>query len=225
MPNDMIKIAKNESLDETNYKLDELFSKFYSWSTAATSDFTTVYGSPTVADGTATVTGKQCVLLPADVMSVRAKAGDKAGSYKMLGLILGINPELELSDEKSIIGAFTFFDTAAVPYLHLKRSDSIHFADATASEYAYCPGGEWANKKNPIVNVLGSATSVAPFEIEKIGKYKIRVTNLQTKDIRVIDVSSWPFFVNGGELRFGFAGHESGWGMTVENIELYRPNN
>lgn len=225
MPNDMIKIAKNESLDEINYKLGELFSKCYSWSTATTSDFTTVYGSPTIADGTVTVTGKQCVLLPADVMSIRAVPGAAAGTYKMLGLILGINPNLELSDEKSIIGAFTFFDTAAVTYLHLKRSDSIHFADATESEYAYCPGGEWSNKKNPIVNLLGSTGSSVPFEIEKIGKYKIRVINLQTKGTRVIDVSSWPFFANGGELRFGFAGHESGWGMSVNDIELYRPNN
>lgn len=193
----------------------------HEWYTVSNDMFTNVYGTPTTGDGTVSVGQNQTVLLPADKTHIRAVPGDKIGAG-LLGMIIGVKPDAASpGDEKSMIAAFTYFDGRACMYAHLNNGTTIPLSE-TSGSYVYSPGSGWSDNKNPFIRCLGGNTSTAPFELEKIDRYKIKVTNLTTNDNVEIDVSSWPFFQEGGEIRFGFCGYNgNNSGMTVNNIEYF----
>lgn len=194
----------------------------HEWYTVTDDMFTKVYGTPTTGDGTVSVGENQTVLLPADKTHIRAVPDAQVGRYRLLGIILGVKPNAASSaDEKSMIAAFTYFNGRACMYAHLNNGTTIPL-DQTSGNYIYAPGGDWASNKNPFIDVLGQNDSTDPFELEKVDRYKIKVTNLATNDSVEIDVSSWPFFQEGGEIRFGFCGYNgNNSGMTVNNIEYF----
>lgn len=194
----------------------------HEWYTVTDDMFTKVYGNPTTGDGTVSVGQNQTVLLPADKTHIRAVPGDKVGTYRLLGIILGVKPNAASpADANSMIAAFTYFNGGACMRAHLNNGTTIALSETTGN-YIYSPGGEWTGNKNPFINLLGQDTSTTPFELEKVDRYKIKVTNLTTNDSIEIDVSSWPFFQEGGEIRFGFCGYNANnSGMTVNNIEYF----
>ena len=147
--------------------------------------------------------------------------GDKIGAG-LLGMIIGVKPDTASpGDEKSMIAAFTYFDGRACMYAHLNNGTTIPLSE-TSGNYVYSPGSGWSGNKNPFINCLGGNESTAPFELEKVDRYKIKVTNLAENRVEEIDVSSWPFFQEGGEIRFGFCGYNANnSGMTVNNIEYF----
>lgn len=193
----------------------------HEWYTVTDDMFTKVYGTPTTGDGTVSVGQNQTVLLPADKTHIRAVPGDKIGAG-LLGMIIGVKPDAASpADEKSMIAAFTYFDGRACMYAHLNNGTTIPLSE-TSGNYVYSPGSGWSGNKNPFIDCLGGNTSTAPFELEKVDRYKIKVTNLTTNDSIEIDVSSWPFFQEGGEIRFGFCGYNgNNSGMTVNDIEYF----
>ena len=194
----------------------------HEWYTVTNNMFTKVYGTPATGDGTVSVGQNQTVLLPADKTHIRAVPGDKVGGSKLLGMIIGVKPNAASpADEKSMIAAFTYFSANACQYAHLNNGTTIPLSE-TSGNYIYAPGGMWSGKKNPFIDCLGNDTSTAPFELEKVDRYKIKVTNLAENRVEEIDVSSWPFFQEGGEIRFGFCGYNgNNSGMTVNNIEYF----
>ena len=194
----------------------------HEWYTVTDDMFTKVYGTPTTGDGTVSVGQNQTVLLPADKTHIRAVPDVKVGGSRLLGMIIGVKPDAASpADEKSMIAAFTYFNANACQYAHLNNGTTIPLSE-TSGNYIYAPGGTWSGKKNPFIDVLGRDDSFAPFELEKVDRYKIKVTNLTTNESKEIDVSSWPFFQEGGEIRFGFCGYNANnSGMTVNNIEYF----
>ena len=194
----------------------------HEWYTVTDDMFTKVYGTPTTGDGTVSVGQNQTVLLPADKTHIRAVPDVKVGGSRLLGMIIGVKPDAASpADEKSMIAAFTYFNANACQYAHLNNGTTIPLSE-TSGNYIYAPGGTWSGKKNPFIDVLGRDDSFAPFELEKVDRYKIKVTNLTTNDSIEIDVSSWPFFQEGGEIRFGFCGYNgNNSGMTVNDIEYF----
>lgn len=193
----------------------------HEWYTVSNDMFTKVYGNPTTGDGTVSVGQNQTVLLPADKTHIRAVPGDKIGAG-LLGMIIGVKPDAASpADEKSMIAAFTYFDGRACMYAHLNNGTTIPLSE-TSGNYVYSPGSGWSGNKNPFIDCLGGNTSTAPFELEKVDRYKIKVTNLAENRVEEIDVSSWPFFQEGGEIRFGFCGYNANnSGMTVNDIEYF----
>lgn len=194
----------------------------HEWYTVRDDMFTKVYGTPTTGDGTVSVGQNQTLLLPADKTHIRAVPDVKVGGSKLLGMIIGVKPDAASpADEKSMIAAFTYFSANACQYAHLNNGTTIPLSE-TSGNYIYAPGGTWSGKKNPFIDCLGNDTSTAPFELEKVDRYKIKVTNLAENKVEEIDVSSWPFFQEGGEIRFGFCGYNgNNSGMTVNNIEYF----
>lgn len=194
----------------------------HEWYTVTDDMFTKVYGTPATGDGTVSVGQNQTVLLPADKTHIRAVPGDKVGTYRLLGIILGVKPNAASpADANSMIAAFTYFNGGACMRAHLNNGTTIALSETTGN-YIYSPGGEWTGNKNPFINLLGQDTSTVPFELEKVDRYKIKVTNLTTNESKEIDVSSWPFFQEGGEIRFGFCGYNANnSGMTVNDIEYF----
>ena len=194
----------------------------HEWYTVTDDMFTKVYGNPTTGNGTVSVGQNQTVLLPADKTHIRAVPDVKVGGSRLLGMIIGVKPDAASpADEKSMIAAFTYFNANACQYAHLNNGTTIPLSE-TSGNYIYAPGGTWSGKKNPFIDVLGRDDSFAPFELEKVDRYKIKVTNLTTNDSIEIDVSSWPFFQEGGEISFGFCGYNgNNSGMTVNDIEYF----
>lgn len=194
-----------------------------SWKTVTTAMMTQVYGTGSITgDGTVSVGQNQTVLLPADVTRIRATPGDKVGQYRLLGMVLGAKPDADPATAGNMIAAFTYFDGNSVQVAHLNDGSTIKLA-ATSGSDTYNPGTSgWGNKNNPITTLLGSTSSTADFELEKIDQYKIKITNRTAGTSVEMDVSSWPFFQNGGEIRFGFCGYNTNnSGMTVTNLEYY----
>lgn len=194
-----------------------------SWKTVTTSMMTQVYGTGSITgDGTVSVGQNQTVLLPADVTRIRATPGEKVGSYRLLGMVIGAKPDGDPATAGNMMAAFTYFDGNAVQVAHLNDGTTIRLA-ATSGSDVYTPSTSgWGNKNNPITTLLGSTSSTAEFELEKIDQYKIKITNRTTGSSTEMDVSSWPFFQNGGEIRFGFCGYNTNnSGMTVTNLEYY----
>lgn len=194
-----------------------------SWKTVTTDMLTQVYGSGSIiGDGEISAGQNQTVLLPADVTRIRATPGDQVGSYRLLGMVLGAVPDADPATANNMIAAFTYFDGNAVQLAHLNDGSTIKLA-ATSGSDTYNPGTSgWGNKNNPITTLLGGNTSHNDFELEKLDKAKLLVTNRTTGNSVEMDMSEWPFFQNGGEIRFGFCGYNANnSGMKVTNLEYY----
>lgn len=194
-----------------------------SWKPVTTDMITQVYGSGSVlGDGELSVGQNQTVLLPADVTRIRATPGDQVGSYRLLGMVLGAVPDAEPATASNMIAAFTYFDGNAVQLAHLNNGTTIKLS-ATSGSDTYNPGTSgWGNKNNPITTLLGGNTSHNDFELEKLDKAKLRVTNRTSGASMEMDMSAWPFFQGGGEIRFGFCGYDANnSGMKVTNLEYY----